>query len=142
MNDTVTITIHFTTDGIFTNAHMDDGNFICTMAQESLDMSLASAMPTIREYAAKIEAELRPPAPVTDQVFIVGKGWVESSSVTCLKCGDEGRIVTQWSDAGDPENGPHPYVSEWEFCTCGQGIIMSLESMQEALNYEGSFHQA
>lgn len=144
MNDTITITIHITEDGVFTNAHMDNGNFICTVAQSNLDMSLASAMPTIREYATSIEsaiAEARP-VPVNDQVFIVGKGWIESSGLTCLKCGDEGRIVTKWSDDGDAENGPHPYVSEWEFCSCAQGTIMSLESLQESLNYESAFHQA
>lgn len=56
-----TITIHIEDGQFFTNASFPDGSFICTTAQSTLDMSLASAMPFIRKQIAKIEAVEDPP---------------------------------------------------------------------------------
>lgn len=55
------------------------------------------------------------------QIWITGLGWIPRSVVTCSKCGDAGRIVTDWADGGDPENGPMIVGTAWEYCTCSAG---------------------
>lgn len=46
----ITITISKTEEGFFCNADDSLGSFVCTTVQPTLEMSLASAMPFIREY--------------------------------------------------------------------------------------------
>lgn len=48
----ITITISVTDEGFYCNASDAHGSFVCTTVQPNLDMSLASAMPFIRDYAA------------------------------------------------------------------------------------------
>lgn len=47
---TITITVSVAADGFFTNAQYGD-SFVCTTIQPTLEMSLASAMPEIRQMA-------------------------------------------------------------------------------------------
>lgn len=54
----------------FTNATLvmgeDPYDFVCTTAQSALDMSIASAMPFIRDYAAKLSAAPENGVPVVE----------------------------------------------------------------------------
>lgn len=58
MNNSISISIMVTEDGFFTNATLDSGSFVCTTVQDTLDMSLASALPYIRSYADEIISQL------------------------------------------------------------------------------------
>lgn len=60
----ISITITVTEDGFFTNAS-HEASFICTTLQPTLDLSLASAMPTLREYVELALTRIRDSAPIT-----------------------------------------------------------------------------
>lgn len=219
----INISIMVTEDGFFTNASHESG-FVCTMAQDTLDLSIASALPFIRSYADEIISQLavaaclradsdqtvapggsaglaartgfidllrqlaeEPDSPLSQpsatagpimvsrtrerdpfaglefldfnlphdvidalldspapndslghsdqQTFIVGRGWVDLDTINCVACGDEGRVVREWSDEGDPENGPCPVVTVWEFCSCPAGQRASDEDQLEQEAY-------
>lgn len=74
IHGTISISITVTEEGFYTNASLDDSNFVCTMLQPMLDMSIASAMPFIREYATKIH-ELADAPPASD--FLSREDWEE-----------------------------------------------------------------
>ena len=52
MDNQIKIIVTVTEDGFFTNAQQGS-DFVCTVLQPTLDMSLASAMDWIREHADK-----------------------------------------------------------------------------------------
>lgn len=49
----ITITISVTEDGFYTSAKGEDGSFICTVAQPTLDLSLESAMVDVYRMAER-----------------------------------------------------------------------------------------
>lgn len=56
--DTISISIHVSDEGFYCNASIPNGDFVCTTAQPTVEMSIASAMPSIRKYADTLESGL------------------------------------------------------------------------------------
>lgn len=116
------------------------GEDLAQMSPEELDELLSRG----NEAVDPDDATLGPcPVPVAEanigklanQVWIVGKGWVDRASVTCVKCGDEGRIVTAWEDDGDAESGPHLVATGWDHCDCLNGWKAKAGDLAEELSF-------
>jgi len=69
-------------------------------------------------------------------------GFVDrAASIPCTTCGGEGTIPTKWADDGDAENGPNPYVAEFEYCDCATGVAVKIAEDAESEAWQRGYDE-